>query len=306
VSLDEVDLNKLATFFAVAEAGGVSAAARRLGVTRSAVSQSLAAFEASLALQLFHRVGRRLVPTREAELLVSRLRDYQQELERTLAELSNRERLVRGPVRVGLFQGFSRLRLSGLVKSFLAAHPQASVRVSFGSRAEMEERLLSGRLDFVFSLEARRSGRSPVRATRLLDQELVLVAAGRLARGGLHVSRLAELPVVDYYPGDPLIARWVAHHYGRRAPRPRVRAWAATTDLVLELVLLHVGVAVLPLDLVEPLVRRRRLVVWETGRPQLRDSIWLEELAARHPAPRLQAFRELVLTDTGRQPASKD
>ena len=54
MSLDEVDLNKLATFFAVAEAGGVSAAARRLGVTRSAVSQSLAAFEASLALQLFH------------------------------------------------------------------------------------------------------------------------------------------------------------------------------------------------------------------------------------------------------------
>jgi LysR family cyn operon transcriptional activator len=290
-----LDLNKLATFFAVAEAGGVSAAARRLGVTRSAVSQSLAGLEAGLALDLFHRVGRRLVPTREGALLRERFAGYQRELERTLTELADREREVRGSVRVGLFLGFSRLRLGRLVASFLDAHPHARVRVRYGSRREIEEALLGGRIDFAFSLEAWR--RRPVRSTRLLRQELVLVGAPVLVRGRIDPARLARLPVVDYFPGEPLIDRWLRHHFGRRAPRPSVRVWAGTTDLVLELTLRQVGVAVLPRDLAAPWVRERRLGIVETGRPQLLDSVWLGQLPNRHPSPRLTAFRDVVLEE---------
>ena len=43
MTLEQIDLNKLHTFFAVAEHDGVTAAARRLALTPSAVSQSLSA-----------------------------------------------------------------------------------------------------------------------------------------------------------------------------------------------------------------------------------------------------------------------
>ena len=63
VGLDpsRVDLNKLRTFAVIAESGGVSAAAGRLALSRSAVSHSLAALESELEVALFHRVGRGLV-----------------------------------------------------------------------------------------------------------------------------------------------------------------------------------------------------------------------------------------------------
>ena len=69
MDLDRLDANKLLTFLAVAEAGGVTAASRRLALTRSAVSHSLRALEASLGLPLFHRVGKRMIPTREGRVL---------------------------------------------------------------------------------------------------------------------------------------------------------------------------------------------------------------------------------------------
>jgi DNA-binding transcriptional LysR family regulator len=299
--LHEIDLNKLATFFAVAEHGGVSSAARRLGLTRSAVSQSLSRLEASLEVQLFHRVGRGLVPTREGELLRARLAEYQGQLETTLREITHEDREVRGLVVVGLFLGFSRLRLSRLLEGFLRAHAEARVRVVYGSREDIHERLLQGRVDFAFSLRPRGGKRGPVRSSRLFEQELVLVGVPALVGSASTLEELTRLPVVDYYQGDPLIERWAGHHFRVRSPRFRVRAWAATTDLVLELVLQRAGIAVLPRDLVEPQVRRRRLRRIETARPELRDEVWLDELHGPWRSPRLEAFREAVL-EAFRQP----
>jgi DNA-binding transcriptional LysR family regulator len=293
--LQEIDLNKLATFFAIAEHGGVSSAARRLGLTRSAVSQSLSGLEASLEVQLFHRVGKKLVLTREGELLRTRLSEYQGQLESTLREITNEEREVRGLVGVGLFLGFSRLRLSLLLERFLHAHPEARVRVVYGSREEVHERLVQGRVDFAFSLRPRGGKRGLVRSVRLFEQELVLAGAPSLVGSASTLEEISRLPVVDYYQGDPLIERWASHHFRARSPRFRVRAWAATTDLVLELVLQRAGIAVLPRDLVEPYERRRRLRTVETGRTELSDEVWLDELHGRWRSPRLEAFREAVL-----------
>lgn len=53
-----VDLEDLRTFVEVADAGGVSPAARRLGVSKSIVSRRLARLEAELCVQLLSRTTR--------------------------------------------------------------------------------------------------------------------------------------------------------------------------------------------------------------------------------------------------------
>lgn len=54
---------------AVIERGGVVNAAEALGVTQPAISRMIRSAEAELGLKLFERIGRRLVPTEDAELL---------------------------------------------------------------------------------------------------------------------------------------------------------------------------------------------------------------------------------------------
>ena len=55
-----LDLEDLETFVEMADAGGVSAAARRLGVSKSIVSRRLVRLEAELGVQLLARTTRGL------------------------------------------------------------------------------------------------------------------------------------------------------------------------------------------------------------------------------------------------------
>src|SRR5262245_42353077 len=112
MELSNLDLNKLHAFFAVVADGGVGKAARHLGRTSSAVSQSISALESALGCKLFDRVGKALVLTRGGQHLHDSLREYQSVLARTVAELSAGEGEVHGLVRVGFFLGFPRVRLA--------------------------------------------------------------------------------------------------------------------------------------------------------------------------------------------------
>jgi DNA-binding transcriptional LysR family regulator len=297
VNLDKLDLNKLRTFQLVADVEGITPAAERLALTRSAVSQTITALERSLQVALFHRVGRRLTLTPEGRRLHGRLREHHAGLARILGEIVNEERAVRGMLRIGLFLGFSRLRLARILERFTAQHPDADVRLVYGAQRDLGRRLLAGRVDVVLSLSPLRAAGAPVRSVRLLRQQLVLVGGRRFRERPFDLEALRRVPVIDYYQADPLVGHWLRHHYGTRTAAramPRVRIWAATTDLVLELVRDGAGVAVLPHDLVEPLRRARRLFVVETGKPELVDYLWLNELAVAYPRPLLDAFRAVV------------
>ena len=53
-------LDGIASFVAIAEVGSISAAARRLNVSKSVVSERLAELEHGLGAPLFHRTTRKL------------------------------------------------------------------------------------------------------------------------------------------------------------------------------------------------------------------------------------------------------
>jgi DNA-binding transcriptional LysR family regulator len=304
--LGRLDLNKLLTFLAIAEAGGVSAAARRLFRTRSAVSHSLGALEAQLGIALFHRVGKRLVATHEGKLLRRAVADARDRLGGALGDLLEGGAELRGPVRVGLFVGFSRFRLAGAIEAFLRAHPRAPVRVAFGPQAWLAEELLAAKLDLTLSLRPAREQAPQIRSEKLFEQTLALAVRELPRRGPLDFTAVSRLPIVDYYQSDPLIDRWTRHrHGGKRVPRERLRAFAASTDLALELVLRGVGAAVLPEDLAEPYRRRRELTLIAGPRAPLRDDVWLNELRTPRRSPAPGAFRALLVGAAAR-PASRE
>jgi DNA-binding transcriptional LysR family regulator len=297
MELTNLDLNKLHAFFAVVADGGVGKAARRLGRTSSAVSQSISALESALGCKLFDRVGKALVLTRGGQHLHDSLREYQAVLARTVAELGAGDGEVRGLVRVGFFLGFPRVRLAELATRFTDEFPRASLRIRFAAQDELEERLRRNRLDFVFSFRPRAGENPALVSTRLFSQELVLVTSTRFFARGFEARALGEVPVVDYYQSDPLIDRWLAHHYGAERIRPNVRFWAATTDLVHALVVRGAGVGVLPRDVAGPTLRSSDLRVLGPRRNPLVDHIWLNEPRGGYRDATLEAFRRIVLSE---------
>lgn len=74
VGVTSLDLRQLEVFEAIMRSGSVSAAARELGITQSAVSRILARFEASLGMDLFTRANGRLTATHHANAVLSKSR----------------------------------------------------------------------------------------------------------------------------------------------------------------------------------------------------------------------------------------
>src|SRR5690242_18808901 len=115
MKLNKMNVNQLVKFAAIADSASMTAAARRIAMTRSALSHGLRALESDLGVPLFLRVGKRLVLTPEGALLRRTFRDVEERLVPTLEELRGSGHEVRGAVRVGLFLGFSRFRLADAV-----------------------------------------------------------------------------------------------------------------------------------------------------------------------------------------------
>jgi DNA-binding transcriptional LysR family regulator len=294
-----LDLNKLHTFLRVADRSSVTAAARELGRTRSAVSQSVGALEQSLGVRLFHRVGRRLILTTAGERLRDGVRASENQLRGALEEVLDVGGEVRGVVRIGVFLGFPRLRLADLVARFAKEHRQVSLRIVFAPEADLNRRLLRGRLDLTVSFRPPGEAMSRLHSIELFEEELVLVSGHKYLDAGFDPGALMQTPVVDYYQSDPLIGRWLRHHCPDRQPEVRVAVWAATTDLVVELIVNHVGVGVVPRYLVEPLVKRKRLRILGTTHSALTDTIWLNELHDPYRDSAQRRFRAAVLEEFG-------
>ena len=124
-SLDQ--LKRMAVFAEVVAAGSLTAAARRLGMTPSAVSQHLRQLEQALGLALLHRSTRRLTLTEAGEryhagcaAMVGAAREAEQALVRLRDEPEGELRLA-APV------GFGSLLASALAP--LRGYPRLSLRL---------------------------------------------------------------------------------------------------------------------------------------------------------------------------------
>ncbi|WP_252107218.1 MULTISPECIES: LysR family transcriptional regulator [unclassified Halomonas] len=114
----------LAFFQHLARAGSLTAAARTLGLSLSAVSKRLKQLEARLGVSLAARTTRRLTLTPEGERYLARgslILEELAELEGTLNEAQGQT--LNGALRINATFGFGRAHVAPLLSAFCHAHP---------------------------------------------------------------------------------------------------------------------------------------------------------------------------------------
>ena len=123
------DLKRMAIFSHVVEAGGFSAAARRLGMAKSAVSRHVAELERQLGTRLLNRTTRRLSLTDAGNR-------YYQVCSRIVAEAAEANRQVSGlaeqvsgSLRISCPVALGNEYITPLVKVFADRHPELKVEL---------------------------------------------------------------------------------------------------------------------------------------------------------------------------------
>jgi DNA-binding transcriptional LysR family regulator len=140
--LPDIDLNLLTALDALLHEGSVAGAARKLGLSASAMSRTLARLRAATGDPLLVRAGRGLVPTPHAAALRERVHDLAHEVQAVLRpgtsglDLATLDRQF--TLRVN--EGFLEVVAAGLVRAVAAAAP--AVRLRFAPKPDKDVRSL--------------------------------------------------------------------------------------------------------------------------------------------------------------------
>jgi DNA-binding transcriptional LysR family regulator len=123
------DLNDLAAFVAVVNAGGFRDAARLGGVSPSSLSEAVRRLEAKLGVRLVNRTTRSIAPTEAGSRLLERLAPALGEVEAALDVVNAFRDRPTGTLKLNVPATVARLVLPPIIAPFLKTYPDIKVEV---------------------------------------------------------------------------------------------------------------------------------------------------------------------------------
>lgn len=215
----------MSAFVAVIEAGGFSAASRRLGMPLATVSRKVSELERVLGAQLIVRSTRSIALTDTGQ-------DYFDSCRRLLDELAETERLASGEYRapkgslvVAAPVVFGRLFLAPVILAFLRAYPDIDVALKLG---DTDDNLIDEGTDVAVRIgQLADSGLIAVKAGE--SRHVVCASPGYIAARGVpcHPRDLIQHDCITLLPWETP-TEWVFTR-GKRTERFPVRTRLAVT-----------------------------------------------------------------------------
>lgn len=283
-----LDIEDLRTFVEVADAGGVSPAARRLGLSKSIVSRRLARLEAELGIQLLSRTTRGAALTEAG----STFRDHaaracdQIDLARdTILPAGD----LRGRLRIAAPLSFGPTHFAAVFAQMARRHPQLHVHACYSD--QFVDLVAEGfdcaiRVGYLqdSNLIARRVG--PLRGKLVASPGYVEAHGAPETPDELaaHEALMQGTEAWKFMDGDRVVT---VHPTGRfKADNATALAVAAAAGL---------GIAWLPDGIVEDYVAAGTLVPVMTRYPPPPAGIYVIRPPGQHPARKVRVLTELLI-----------
>jgi DNA-binding transcriptional LysR family regulator len=245
----DVDYNKLKSFIEVVRCGSVTAAARELNRTQSAVSQAIRGLELQLQVKLIEWEGKRLKLTREGQLLYQAAQHRMEAITEELTTIVTAGQEVHGSLEVGLLGDHSTMiqqQVLQEVATFRACYPAVRIGIQFGTSAEIERRLIEQQLDVGFLINF--ESRYRFQVYEVANEEHIVVTSPAYRQ----VESVSEVVVADLIDIDEhftCLTPWVSRNAPKEAralAQRRPNIVVPDFEAMRELVMAGQGIAVIP------------------------------------------------------------
>lgn len=243
------------TFLTVLDAGSISGAAARANLSKSVVSKRISDFEATLGVPLFTRHAGRITPTDNALALAERLRPALAELIAATESVTEAETELRGRLAIAAPMSFGIRHLGPVIAGFARAHPGLEIVL------EYDDQLMDlGRSGFDVGLRIGHLKDSSLMARKLCEDPRVLVASSDYLAMHGPISGPADITKHEIigYLNMRLGEIWP---FGPEIAPPRLgRVSANNGEAIRDMAIGGVGLALLPLFIVDDALRDGRLI----------------------------------------------
>jgi DNA-binding transcriptional LysR family regulator len=127
-------LESVAAFVSIVDTGSIAGAARRLGISKSVVSERLAELERVLGTRFLQRTTRKLSLTQDGSAFYSRAKQILRDVDSAASELAKRRGTLVGPLRISAPVSFGQLHLGPALFALLAKYPGLELTLELDDR----------------------------------------------------------------------------------------------------------------------------------------------------------------------------
>ena len=273
---------------AVADAGGVSGAARRLGLPKSIVSRRLSRLEGELGAQLLTRTTRGAALTEAGATFREHAARVVAEFEAARDSLSPAGEL-RGLLRIAAPLSFGTTHLAPLIAEFAKRHPRLQITTAYGDRfvdLVKEGFDVAIRLGWLpdSSLVARRIGPVTGRLVATPDYVKTHGAPATLDDIAKHQALMQGTEIWRVRDGDQVIAL-----------HPQGRFKADHGQALLTAVLAGLGIAMLPDFLIDEHIASGALITLLPQYPMPEAGLYVVRPPGDHPSRKVRVFTDMLV-----------
>ncbi|ANM11725.1 MULTISPECIES: LysR family transcriptional regulator [unclassified Rhizobium] len=295
--MEPVNLNRFAYFTAVVDAGSFTKAAKRLGITKTVVSQQVARLENELKTSLLFRTTRRVEPTESGRLLYARCVMIFREAEDAVDEVTRANAMPTGILRIAASNDYGASTIAPLAAAFVRKYPACKVELLL-SDARLD--LVADQIDL--SIRVGWLDDSSHQTRRVGRFRQFLVAAPSLS-ASLALSRPEDVLALPFIANlslkEPLVWRFTRDDFEPRTVRMQQSIMSNSTPAVLTATLAGGGVSVLPDFLAGEHVEAGRLIKLLPDWSLPAGGIHVVYPAARFRPPKVSAFVAMMTSGSG-------
>ncbi|MGD8231891.1 LysR family transcriptional regulator [Vibrio sp. TRT 1302] len=229
-----MNLRQLEIFYAVMKCGTISAAAKQLHVSQPNVTRVLAHTEQQQGFALFERVKGRLVPTREAQLLLPEAEKIYQQLGQ-FRNLTKRIKAGDKHLSIGATPILSSAMLAPIIADICKCSDY-SIEMSTGNQDELCDALLKHQLDLAVCF-GNDTPASLIQQTLLTTEMVAIMPLQQPKQESVSLDYLLgeSMPLIALYSRDPLglqLSQAIHALVPEYHPQVTVRNYSAAAELV--------------------------------------------------------------------------
>jgi DNA-binding transcriptional LysR family regulator len=246
VNLSLAKFHALEIAATVIEAGSMSEAATRLGLTQSAVSQAMKRAEAQVETALVHRERRPLVPTEAGRILVGRVREIASCTARAIEEIrATTARPERQDLRLGMVDTFASAVGPVLIRSLMEGAIALRVMALSGLAHAHADALMRNEIDVAITSDPMDDLDQLIRFPLFREPFLLVAPAGwsDSVRNRPLGEVLSEKTLIRYSARSHMGTQVERHLRRLRIEHPRVLSFD-TSDSLLAMVAGGMGVSI--------------------------------------------------------------
>ncbi|MCL5422563.1 MAG: selenium metabolism-associated LysR family transcriptional regulator [Nitrospirae bacterium] len=195
LQLSLMDVHQLKVFVAVFKNKSFSKASEELHLTQPTVSDHIRALEEELNCRLFDRLGRKIIPTKEAEMLSNRAIEIIEKLDSVKDFLGQFKKEVTGHLIIGASTIPGTYILPHITASFRKLHPSLLFEIQVSDSRGIIKRISEHEL--LIGIVGSKLGSSQVQYAPFMDDELIAISSPSIPKSNnVTIKELISLPML--------------------------------------------------------------------------------------------------------------